>query len=522
MPISNPTSSIYHRLENMLDENGRLPDPEAHLQGIPRGIGVRGLIPPGYDALWVTKDLTEHRAKTVEELSRLLKSIAQGNTKYINDVRQILMDEPMVVGILEHLPRSFMEFVLHDDKYLVAAARHFAFLDSAASCVKLGIVLLGMLGMRSDWPKVRILAMHEEFTYYAAFSIQGFSDQPALSLWGLAKEVRGNGRVIAIMTLIKFSLTQEMKDWLLIDGYRLRRNSGEIAIICAVYGELEQCLSIGKDRHTGRLFSATEILNLALVNDPNQNELRIHFGFPSPNFLIQFLRHASMEKKPTWHLYLAMHRILDYLRLELDDHQAGKSRFPVDEALDLIAAINDFLDSWQARWAKSFEAGLSLPTRGIWFKWALEGAERFGMDCQDLLWQRIEKGETDPSLWRIVAERVDSFGMDRLLALAKRQSSELAIPKTLPGTMVEEGPAAEHTTTWVELIVALGRFPGKATDLLEESLASTVLRLRFAALETLSHWDKKHFTKGIRKQLNRIRKCDLMPYMRTQAENLQN
>src|SRR5690606_35148665 len=242
----------------------------------------------------------------------------RGQTKHFVSVRQVLLDVPVIAGILEHLPRSFMGFTLHDDKHLLAVARRLAYHDMDARCVKLGIVLLGMLGKQEDWPKIRILAMHEEFTYHAVFSIQGFSDAPAETLWALAKTVYANGRIIAVMTLTKYPLTQMMKDWLLNDGYRLKKHSGELAISCAVHGELEDRLTEGADHHSGRLFAATEILNFSLVDDVNQNDLREVFGFPSPNFLHHFMRHAQTLRKPTYHLYLALHRITDFLRRELD------------------------------------------------------------------------------------------------------------------------------------------------------------------------------------------------------------
>src|SRR5690606_20276954 len=122
---------------------------------------------------------------------------------------------------------------------------------------------------------------------------------------------------------------------------------------------------------------------------------------------------------------------------------------------------------------------------GRWFKWALEGAERFGLDCKALLWGRIQKEEVAPSLWRMVAERADDIEADRLMELGRQK---LRLPKGFddPDYAAIEGEGSKDLVAWVEVILMLSRFSGKKPRFIEECLSIPALPLRFAALEALS------------------------------------
>ncbi|MDG0809605.1 hypothetical protein [Cohnella rhizosphaerae] len=105
--------------------------------------------------------------------------------------------------------------------------------------VKFGIALLSQYGSERHRELTFTLGKHEEFTLYAASALMGM-EQPSKALCELARCVDGWGRVYLVERLDPD--TQEIRDWLLREGYRNRICDGLLAYTCALKGDLEEAL----------------------------------------------------------------------------------------------------------------------------------------------------------------------------------------------------------------------------------------------------------------------------------------
>ena len=68
------------------------------------------------------------------------------------------------------------------------------------------------------------------------------------AIWKLAKAVHGWGRIHAVNYLADLTITPEIKDWMLREGFRNRVLNEYLAYSCATAGELKQALCRSDDR----------------------------------------------------------------------------------------------------------------------------------------------------------------------------------------------------------------------------------------------------------------------------------
>ncbi|SFB53623.1 hypothetical protein SAMN05216312_11225 [Cohnella sp. OV330] len=105
--------------------------------------------------------------------------------------------------------------------------------------VKFGLALLSQYGSERHRELTFTLGKHEEFTLYAASALMSM-EQSNKSLCELARCIDGWGRIYLVERLDPE--TQEIRDWLLREGFRNRIGDGLLAYTCALKGDLEEAL----------------------------------------------------------------------------------------------------------------------------------------------------------------------------------------------------------------------------------------------------------------------------------------
>jgi hypothetical protein len=107
--------------------------------------------------------------------------------------------------------------------------------------IKCAIALLGVCHGGDDRDLLLSLGRHEEFTLFASVALKNSGDDPELSLWALACLVTGWGRIQIIEKLAE-TKDQQIKAWMLHEGYENEIMQEYTALICAQTGELLSAL----------------------------------------------------------------------------------------------------------------------------------------------------------------------------------------------------------------------------------------------------------------------------------------
>ncbi len=158
-------------------------------------------------------------------------------------------------------------------------------------CVKLGLSLLEMLhGTPEEEAELRrvisTLALCDEFTLFCLYVIRGWEDGAA-QLFRLAKLVHGWGRIFLVHELPADS--QEVRDWLLREGWRNTVLSNYSTRLCAQRGGLPELLA-REELTTEEWTAARELTTALLEEQPLPGLSAMEEG---PAMLEDLLRHAA-------------------------------------------------------------------------------------------------------------------------------------------------------------------------------------------------------------------------------------
>ncbi len=242
---------ILDRVRDALDENGCLPD-DFQLEG-PLEEGQIGFAPGAMDGIIMyhsgggankqllakLQDVTTQVAAGLdfdEAEARLAAVFAERANSQAKPERRLVSnyDEMLVCidGLHEWIlankeqidPNTMMDFALR-----------LLHTTSSVGAVKYALSLLELLSETTGaWRGlVRDLSACDEFTLYGVFVARNW-ENASDELWQMAKRVDGWGRVHAVAELEPEN--QEMREWLLDDGWRNRVMPAYSALQCAVKG----------------------------------------------------------------------------------------------------------------------------------------------------------------------------------------------------------------------------------------------------------------------------------------------
>lgn len=185
--------------------------------------------------------------------------------------------------------------------------------------VNFALLLLGRFTGERHRELALLLGKHEVFTQSAAAALSGM-EQGSLALCELARCVDGWGRIHLVERLDPE--TQEIRDWLLRDGYRNRIDDALLAYTCALKGELAEALD-------------ADAIDPALLQGAGGILAALIAGGPAEDI-------DDYEQ--------ALPAIGDYLR----HAQNGGALSPRPEH---IAAIRRFLQQDEGQWAERYRSG---------------------------------------------------------------------------------------------------------------------------------------------------------------------
>lgn len=151
-------------------------------------------------------------------------------------MRALQLIDPLVTRILQE--QRMTVYALH------TLARHLILLATDREPLKIAIALFGLVARPEDEELILTVGSHDEFTLFAGVALIQSQPDPVPTLWKLARRVRGWGRIHLLERLAQFEeLPDELREWMLTDGYRNDVMIEYTALLCAQEGRLHATLS---------------------------------------------------------------------------------------------------------------------------------------------------------------------------------------------------------------------------------------------------------------------------------------
>lgn len=364
--------------------------------------------------------------------------------------------------------------------------------------VKIGLALLGLFRVPDNEELFQTLGRHDEFTLFSAVALANSSDNPDESLWTLARNVTGWGRIQVVERLAQ-TTNPAIKNWLLREGFRNSVMYEYLAGTCARAGGLLAALS--EDRVDRELLTAAGEIIYALIA-----------GGPAESI------DDYEDARPVIELFVG---------------HIDSSADTIEDFLH-VSSIKRYLDKEGARWAERFEAGWTAECRdrlrSQWDsilgrpEWALrvrealgsedelafsranQAAKSLGIDTWDIHLRRLQQKAADSGRWYHVMALCDESRIGKVIEFAEA-NLDLAGIATGAADELGLGRGFEQHSCLGFILQELHGFPGRGAKLIEAGLKSPVVRNRNLAVATLAGWSREAWG-DMEKSLEEAARCE--------------
>lgn len=336
--------------------------------------------------------------------------------------------------------------------------------------VKMGIALLGWVGLPEDAEPLRVLGLHDEFSLFAAVALKSMlgPEDAENELWTLAKGVDGWGRIQVVEHLVP-PRNPAVREWLLRGGYRNTIMNEYLTWIAAVHGNLAETLQ--RSTIDDELFdSIGEIIDGLVAGGPAKDISDYPQGPEALARYLELLKGRPEAKLQHFLVARSIEFFLDHpdrLRPAWTDEQVTKCRADADAILHSPV------------WIDLAKDALHAPDRKDFFV-ADRAAGLLGIDRYPALIARIESDPEPAWLWAEVLKAAGPDRVDEALHLASKKVP-LEPKEGEMTSMLAVDPLGM-------VVLGLVKYPGKGLPFLLAGLRHPGVRGRLHAASALAKW----------------------------------
>lgn len=302
--------SILNFLYSYLDDEGNLNKSTSKFKENEKKFINAKFAPGMIDALFSTTKPSDSE-KYIDKLVKYLKSIAlNGDTVSEQKFFQIVSTKLIDFNIIDYTFELANIDSLPKEPHLTNFAKDLISKTADISSVKFGMQILAKCQDKSVLKDIKVLGLHDEFTFYATNTIIDLSNHVENDLWELGKRIDGWGRIKLIEKLAKFKLSEPIKDWFFYEGYKNKIYYEYSALDCAIQGELYKKIRVRKISY--RVYRSASDIICALVNYSVPGGKIDNLPYPS-KIIQNFIRHAKFHAKSISD-FRALDMIEDYLK----------------------------------------------------------------------------------------------------------------------------------------------------------------------------------------------------------------
>jgi hypothetical protein len=225
--------------------------------------------------------------------------------------------------------------------------------------VKLAVALLGLFRHDEDRDVLLTLGRHEEFTLYVTVALQNREPNAERTLFGLARQVTGWGRVHLVERLAD-TRSDEIRAWMLREGYQNAIMWEYTALVCARSGGLLEALRL-PDPDDALLRGAGDLLaTLPSSGGPAEGMESYADGAEATERWLRHLRERAA---------LGLEQLLNVRKMQqfvADDEQASEmAEVWTPRRASILALAREILD--RPEWPAKVRAQLESPDRSAFW-----------------------------------------------------------------------------------------------------------------------------------------------------------
>jgi len=454
---------------------------------------------PGLMDAMFGEDDSEQSKSRVKRLSTLITRIAKkGDNRSKAEFYQEITENEGVIGIIDNFLEELAGNALPLEPYLFDFACKLATKTNNRNAVKFGIAILGLCRNQKPLKDIKTLGLHDEFTVFSTVAILNLSSTIINDLWELAQKVDGWGKIQLVERLAPMDLNDEIRDWLVLEGYKNSIMYEYLALTCATNGKLNQKLNTETISDT--LFTAASEIIIALLDEGPVAGISEYQD--AEETIKNFIRH-SQSRNLTVQDYVTLDRIKEYLETATDDNDVAKS-WDQNELSNSIIDVHTLLNSKD--WTNDLEVALKS-TGNLEYWSGRQVAKKIGFDLWDTVWNKVRQNPFDSTAWYEVTEMADENNLQDIIEVAISN-----FPLELLGSGPKEsygfGEDYEKHTSLESVITFLENYPAKGEKLVLVGLDSPVTRVRNMTIRTLHNWKEENWSDEVKTKVQHLVKVE--------------
>jgi hypothetical protein len=416
-----------------------------------------------------------------------------------------------LVSIIDPVIEALLNEKGFSQQRLYELAHAFATESPDREPVKFGIAILGLFRQPANEELFQTLGRHDEFTLFCAVALANSSNDHDESLWTLARNVNGWGRIHVVERLAR-TKDPAIKDWLLREGFRNSVMYEYLAATCARAGGLLAALSAD---HVDRalLTAAGEIIQALIAGGPAEGMDDYEDARP---VIESYVGHMASSAE-TVEDFLHVNSIKGYLD---EDESMWARRYDAIWSAECRAILRALCDSILLRpeWADRIQAKLGSEVE-VEFAHADQAAKALGIETWGIHWRRLQVKPADPGRWYHVMALCDEDRIGKAIEFAEANLDLVGIATGATDELGLGRGFVQHSCLDY-ILQELRRFPGRGATLIETGLKSPVVRNRNMAVAALAGWPRGEWSRGVEKLLARAAECDPNPGVREEMQKV--
>ncbi|MCL2098266.1 MAG: hypothetical protein FWH23_05850 [Bacteroidales bacterium] len=494
-------NSIFNFLSNNIDNHGNLKDTALDLPDEIKDEEKLRYAPGLMDAMFGADDSDDSK-KRIIELAKHLKKVANvGSEINKQEFYKLITEDESVIGIIDDFLQAIVKNPLSVEPYLFSFARDLASKTDKRNAVKFGIAILGLCQNKSVLKDLKILGQHDEFTVYSTVAITNLSENPVSDLWDLARRVDGWGKIQIVDRLANMELNQQIKDWLILEGYKNNIMYDYLAFTCAVNGKLHEKLE--SEQIDKNLFKASAdiIGTLIAVGGPAEDITSYVYASSAVE---NFIRHAKQHTSDISD-FITLTKIKDFLsELQNDIGEQKQNGWTPDIISNCIIEIVEIMNSRD--WRVQTNEGLKSKDNITYWN-AKQAAEKLGVDLWETVWTRLQENPLDSSPWFDVTRYSKSEHADLIINFALEN---LPLDEMATGAKDSMGLGSTYSQFMCldTIITYLENYPQKGERIILTGLKSPITRNRNMAIKVLDKWKRENWSVEIEKEIQNLKNIE--------------
>lgn len=421
---------------------------------------------PGFADQLFMEPVTPFYTKKLIKL--FLEQIANPNDQTRKATYEKIKDEKVISYFYEFLE---LFYEAEKDETLVKEEAIWL-LEHAAhrEVVKFALIVLGTGNCEELTERLKVIALHEEFTGVALFALTNGTTNSNKAVWHIAKNVAGWGKLEALNFLD--ASNEEIRQWVLLEGMKDTVPGSASARMCAEKGKLD--IELHEATITEKVFDGAGTIILALLDD-GSNQMMDDYEYAG-QVLMRYTYHAKTHCKTMVQFYI-LTEIHEYLQV---DEETWEDRFSTNWKPHEKRAVQDNIEQIAKNPIWLQQAMDTLENVADEDDYALSVALFYKADITNILFEKINRDPLNYNYYMALFTVNDAQIIEQLIEITSAfgDFNELTDEKKMIVIVIVE---------------ELDQYDGVGMKFLERSLQTADFHLQYVTMQTLLEYNKTYW-----------------------------